>query len=311
MGVDAAVLAQTLWRLALKHDCDKAIDHQYLSLYSELLSPYGDRPFRMLEIGTGGDADPLAGGASAFLWADALPTASIVMVDLNPKTFPMPPSVTFVQADQSDPEQMRALARQHGPFDIIIDDGSHLNSHVLSTFTVLFPHLTPRGHYVIEDTQTSFLDAYGGSVAADAPTMASLMRMLVDAVNLPEIRELDGRRLPAPFGQIGRLTIEHNIAVITRTDVPAYTNMTLEGQSRMLAAFEALGLPFDEPGHFTRHARYLRAVGRLDDAAAVLAAGLAAFPGQRSLVQAQAALTAARPADTAAPQETAPDASPQ
>ena len=46
--------------------------------------------------------------------------------------------------------------------DIIIDDGSHINEHVIRTFQYLFPKLKPGGIYVVEDTQTSYRQDYGG-----------------------------------------------------------------------------------------------------------------------------------------------------
>ena len=50
-----------------------------------------------------------------------------------------------------------------GAPDIIIDDGSHLNEHVIESFRLLFPSLAPGGLYVVEDTQTSYLESKGGS----------------------------------------------------------------------------------------------------------------------------------------------------
>jgi hypothetical protein len=48
-------------------------------------------------------------------------------------------------------------------FDIIIDDGSHVNEHVITTFEYLLPILNNEGLYVIEDTQTAYWPEYGGS----------------------------------------------------------------------------------------------------------------------------------------------------
>ena len=47
--------------------------------------------------------------------------------------------------------------------DIIIDDGSHLNRHVVKSFQVLFPLLADDGIYVAEDTQTAYWPGEGGS----------------------------------------------------------------------------------------------------------------------------------------------------
>jgi demethylmacrocin O-methyltransferase len=44
----------------------------------------------------------------------------------------------------------------------MIDDGSHLNEHVITPFRTLFPLLAEDGIYVIEDTQTSYWPKFGG-----------------------------------------------------------------------------------------------------------------------------------------------------
>eukprot|EP00966_Prymnesium_polylepis_P212279 4917263-Prymnesium_polylepis.1 len=66
-----------------------------------------------------------------------------------------------------------------GAFDAIIDDGSHVNSDIMGTFTVLWPHLRPGGLYFLEDLQLGraaragivgkqrFEDTNGTSVVAD------------------------------------------------------------------------------------------------------------------------------------------------
>ena len=38
-----------------------------------------------------------------------------------------------------------------GAFDVIIDDGSHMNSHMLKTFHVMWPQVNYGGLYVFED----------------------------------------------------------------------------------------------------------------------------------------------------------------
>ena len=38
-----------------------------------------------------------------------------------------------------------------GAFDVIIDDGSHMNSHMLQTFHVMWPQVNYGGLYVFED----------------------------------------------------------------------------------------------------------------------------------------------------------------
>ena len=75
-----------------------------------------------------------------------------------------------------------------GAPDIIVDDGSHLNEHVIETFEVLFPLLKDGGIYVVEDTQTSYWPDYGGSSddLKNANTLMNFFKTLVDGLNHAE-----------------------------------------------------------------------------------------------------------------------------
>eukprot|EP00854_Cymbomonas_tetramitiformis_P015236 gene15236-18020_t len=44
----------------------------------------------------------------------------------------------------------------HGAFNIVIDDGSHVPSHRITTFETLWPAVLPGGVYIIEDVETSY-----------------------------------------------------------------------------------------------------------------------------------------------------------
>jgi hypothetical protein len=80
------------------------------------------------------------------------------------------------------------MMKESGRFDIIIDDGSHVNGHVIDTFKFLFPRLKDGGIYVIEDTQTSYWEDYGGdSKNLDNPkTIMNFFKKLTDSLNNQE-----------------------------------------------------------------------------------------------------------------------------
>jgi hypothetical protein len=65
---------------------------------------------------------------------------------------------------QTDTNFLSEISRDWGPFDLIIDDGSHRSEHILKTMDVLFEHLSPGGAYVVEDVFTSFWKTYGGGL---------------------------------------------------------------------------------------------------------------------------------------------------
>ena len=71
------------------------------------------------------------------------------------------------------------------PVDIVIDDGSHMVEHVLTSFNVIFPRMSPNGIYAVEDTRTSYLNRYGGdSENLNNPTSTlGFFKSLVDNLN--------------------------------------------------------------------------------------------------------------------------------
>ena len=81
--------------------------------------------------------------------------------------------------DQSDAHFLDRVARQHGPWDVIIDDGGHMMQQQITSFKALFPHVTPGGLYFIEDLRTSFSAPYGGTPDGRGDTAAAFVGSLV------------------------------------------------------------------------------------------------------------------------------------
>lgn len=82
------------------------------------------------------------------------------------------------------------MIEQTGALDIIIDDGSHINEHVKKSVEILFPYLKENGIYIIEDTQTSYLEEFGGNSIdlLDPKTLMNYFKYLVDGLNYMEIK---------------------------------------------------------------------------------------------------------------------------
>jgi hypothetical protein len=125
----------------------------YLAEYDRLFRPMRDGPIRFLELG-------VQRGISMLIWRDYFPHATIVGLDSSPKpeSFPEEPRFHFIHGGQDDPARLdEAVVRAGGPFDIIIDDASHLGYLTARSFAYLFPTcLRPGGVYVIEDICTAF-----------------------------------------------------------------------------------------------------------------------------------------------------------
>lgn len=149
---DRLVTSKTSWLVEAfdRHDTDKNSDfHNYGRQYTSLMERFRYKNIRMLEIG-------VLGGHSLKAWRDVLPnTYSIVGIDINPdcKKYESPDDGIWVEiGSQDDPEFLKRVCEKHGPFDFIIDDGSHFNAHVFTSFETLFPLLNDNGLYIVEDT---------------------------------------------------------------------------------------------------------------------------------------------------------------
>jgi hypothetical protein len=168
---------------------DKAYLHRYTQHYQRHLSDLRRRPVRVLEIGIGGVGiggghSSTWGGASLRMWRDYFPRGEIHGLDIAEKRIDEE-RIHVHRGDQSDEEFMRRLGRNHGPFDVIIDDGSHVNAHVRASFDALFrDHLRPGGFYVIEDMKTAYDPSYGGGPPGSPGTSTELVKSLIDAVNV-------------------------------------------------------------------------------------------------------------------------------
>lgn len=115
--------------------------HGYADVYEMWLS--GVDVNALLELG-------VDQGASLRMWSRCFPQANIIGVDLYERERETGRGVVCV-GDASDQRFVDMVAREHGPFDVIVDDASHDPLQVLSSFHALFGHVRPGGFYCIED----------------------------------------------------------------------------------------------------------------------------------------------------------------
>ena len=158
-----------LSKLAVLHGTDKFGFHDYTPNYHKLFKSLRNEKLSLLEIGVGGYQDADRGGQSLATWRDYFENAEITGIDIQFKSLDLGGRVEILQGSQVDPDFLIQVEGKRGPFDIIIDDGSHRNEHVVETFNLLWPQLKPGGIYVVEDVQTAFMPRFGGSLTLDAP----------------------------------------------------------------------------------------------------------------------------------------------
>ena len=164
------------------HGTDKLFAHHYEYEYERHFGPIRDSELTILEIGIGGYENTKCGGDSLLAWRDYFQNALILGIDITDKSFLDTEDRIFTHVcDQSSPEQLREMNKRFGPFDIIIDDGSHIQEHILTTFRVMWPLLNPGGIYVIEDLATAYDPAHGGD--PENPHAIRLICGLIDGLH--------------------------------------------------------------------------------------------------------------------------------
>ena len=238
---DSSVSAEIdpLTRLAIKHGTDKWGPHFYTPLYHRLFAPLRDRPIRLLEIGTGGYDLVTAGGASLAMWAEYFANGQITGIDIAEKCLTLDPRIKLFRGSQTDEAFLQTVCDERGPFDIIIDDGSHVGEHVAISFQALFPALTDGGLYLIEDLQTAFWPRFGGS-PADGGAAGKLVQTLIQCLNHAEIAVVDRSHPFPPFaGQVRALRAFHNLLVIEKGDNSEPSNFGYDLKNPYAAAAAA------------------------------------------------------------------------
>lgn len=138
----------------MKRPTDKftsGIIHAYESLF-ESINMF---PKKYLEVGIadGGSLE----WAKEYFWDE---DSKIYGLDI---LLPEPiDGVLMERIDQKDTEALRSFAQAHGPFDIIVDDASHIAELTQITFEVLYPFIAPEGCYIIEDWGAGYFPQYEG-----------------------------------------------------------------------------------------------------------------------------------------------------
>jgi hypothetical protein len=209
-------------RLALLFYTDKWGAHWYTQHYDRYFRPMKSRRLNVLEIGVGGYSSSTVGATSLRMWKAYFPKSKIVGIDLYDKSSLSERRIDIRQCDQTDSAALTRLSAEYGGFDIIIDDGSHLNEHVITTFQFLFPLLRPNGVYAVEDIQTAYWPTWGGGVGSPNSSMA-FFKSLVDGLNYSEY-PIAGYE-PGFFDRhIIEIAFFHNLVIIQKGQNDERTN---------------------------------------------------------------------------------------
>lgn len=208
----SALPIRNLELLAIKHGTDKWAQG-YIPHYQQHFGHLRRKRLNLLEIGIG-TTGARGGGDSLRMWREFFPRATIWGVDIKDKSAHAERRINILQGDQNDPAFLRSVAAKIGSLNIVIDDGSHINEHVLTSFSTLFPLLASGGVYVIEDLVTAYYPKFGGDWGHlnNPGTSMNLLKRLCDSVN----SALIPNRESEPFDLAAALHLYQGIAFITK-----------------------------------------------------------------------------------------------
>ena len=169
--------ANTLDAIANLHGTDKSyFMHNYCVKYEKYLPFNRDDELKIMEIG-------VLRGESVKMWRDYFHKSQIVGIDITPECKQYEEERISIEiGSQSDGGFLDGVVEKHGPFDMIIDDGSHMNLDVIFSFEHLFNSIKSGGVYIIEDCATSYWNDFDGGFREEG-TSIEHCKNLVDDVN--------------------------------------------------------------------------------------------------------------------------------
>ncbi len=183
----------TLWLDFLTND--RRLIHKwkhYFPVYERHFGRFVNRDVVMIEIGCGQ-------GGSLQMWKRYLgPHARIVGLDIDPLCAEFAEDQIEIRiGDQADPHFLAGVVDEFGAPDIVLDDGSHVMSHINASFDALYPHVERNGVYLVEDLHTAYWEEYEGGLHR-AGTFIEHSKGLIDELNADHTR---GALTPTAFTQ--------------------------------------------------------------------------------------------------------------
>ena len=155
----------------------------YFPVYERHFRDFVYKPVTFLEIGCGL-------GGSLQMWKRYFgPHARIIGIDILPRCKEYEEDQIDVRiGPQQDTTFLQSLIDEFGTPDIVLDDGSHVMSHVVSSFQYLYPRTAKNGIYMVEDLHTAYWEEYGGGLHHPGSFM-ELCKHLMDELNADHSRD--------------------------------------------------------------------------------------------------------------------------
>lgn len=151
----------------------------YLKNYEKYFSPLVNQKVVLLELG-------VFKGDSVKFWRDYFPNGRIIGVDINQVDIEDHSGrIHFFKGSQCDVSFLDSFSTEYAPYDIIIDDASHIGEFTKISFWHLFNnYLRPGGIFIIEDWGTGYYNKFpdGKKYKPEAKMIANKTRKLLDII---------------------------------------------------------------------------------------------------------------------------------
>ena len=170
-------MTQTLREIfnTLERHCGKW--ESYFDVYETHLAKFRDTSPSVVEVG-------ICRGGSAEMWQKYFGEGSTIVgidIDENVKQYATP-GCEQVMGNQGDPAFWEEFWKTHEDVDILIDDGGHYMEQQIVTLQQCWSHVNPGGVLIVEDTHTSYMASYGGSLR-NPRTFQEYAKYLTDVLN--------------------------------------------------------------------------------------------------------------------------------
>jgi hypothetical protein len=162
----------------------------YFPIYERHFREFVYKPVTFIEIGCGR-------GVSLQMWKRYFgPHARIVGIDILPECKEFEEDQIEIRIGaQQDLQSLENVIAEFGAPDIVLDDGSHVMSHVIASFQFLYPRVAKNGVYMVEDLHTAYWEEYEGGLRKPT-TFIELSKNLLDELNADHSR---GALAPTEF----------------------------------------------------------------------------------------------------------------
>ena len=158
-----------------KHEVHKW--HHYFQIYDNHFKKYHNPVILEIGVSKGGSLEMwnyYFDGKCQIYGFDIDPQCKLLENDFD--------NVHIIIGNQNCDEDLQRIINTVPAIDIIIDDGSHMQSHILKSFLNLFGHIKPGGIYLVEDLHTSYWSYYEGGFQLPS-TFIEFSKGLIDEVN--------------------------------------------------------------------------------------------------------------------------------